>query len=162
MHRSFVLVLGVACALGLGALALAQDSTPPATPDVAVCASPTAGTPAATAPDATPDACATPGAGAAEVTIQMVDIAFVPNEVTIPADTDIVVHLPNAGTAPHNFSVNDKNNPDVPNLGIDVDAGPGQSATITINAPAGDYYFFCDIPGHEPAGMFGTLRVVEQ
>ena len=39
---------------------------------------------------------------------------------------------------------------------------PGESQTITLNAPPGDYYFFCDIPGHEAAGMFGTVHAVEE
>ena len=105
----------------------------------------------------------TPAAGPAavsEVEIGSYDIYFDPNEVTIPADTDVTVLLPNNGVTLHNFSVTAHNNPDVPNLGIDVDLAVGATESITINAPAGDYYFFCNVPGHEAAGMFGTLHVV--
>jgi hypothetical protein len=28
-----------------------------------------------------------------------------------------------------------------------------------VNAPAGTYTFICDVPGHEEAGMVGTLTV---
>ena len=31
----------------------------------------------------------------------------------------------------------------------------------TINAPAGVYYFFCNEPGHEQAGMIGYLTVAD-
>jgi nitrite reductase (NO-forming) len=115
---------------------------------------PVPGTPAAAAE--------TPAAGPAattEVTIGSYDIYFDPKEVTIPADTDVTVVLPNHGVIAHNFSVTDHNNPDVPNLGIDVDLAVGATETVTVNAPAGDYYFFCNVPGHEAAGMFGTLHV---
>ena len=27
------------------------------------------------------------------------------------------------------------------------------------NAPAGEYRFYCNVPGHETAGMVGTLTV---
>jgi nitrite reductase (NO-forming) len=116
---------------------------------------PVPGTPAAEAETPTPEP-----AAATEVTIGSYDIYFDPNEVTIPADTDVTVNLPNHGVIGHNFSITDHNNPDVPNLGIDVDLAVGTTATITINAPANDYYFFCNVPGHEAAGMFGTLHVV--
>ena len=99
-------------------------------------------------------------AATTEVTIGAYDIYFDPMEVTIPANTDVTVNLPNNGATLHNFSVTDHNNPDVPNLGIDVDLAVGTTETIPINAPAADYYFFCNVPGHEAAGMFGTLHVV--
>ena len=82
----------------------------------------------------------TPAAGPAattEVTIGAYDIYFDPKEVTIPAKTDVTVKLSNNGATLHNFSVTDHNNPDVPNLGIDVDLAVGTTATMTINAPAG-------------------------
>lgn len=92
-------------------------------------------------------------------TIELVDIAFTPKELTIAAGTDVVITLMNTGVASHNFSITDHHNPDVQNLEIAVDLQPGQSTTVTINAPAGDYYFFCNVPGHEAAGMFGTLHL---
>jgi nitrite reductase (NO-forming) len=120
---------------------------------------PVPGTPAA---EPVAPAAETPAAGptTTEVTIGSYDIYFDPNEVTVPADTDVTVNLPNNGVTLHNFSVTDHNNPDVPNLGIDVDLAVGATESITINAPAGDYYFFCNVPGHEAAGMFGTLHIV--
>ena len=60
----------------------------------------------------------------------MVDIAFQPNTLTIPANTDVTVSLPNTGASLHNFSIDE--------LGIDVDVAPGDTGSVTINAPAGD------------------------
>jgi glucose/arabinose dehydrogenase/uncharacterized cupredoxin-like copper-binding protein len=100
-----------------------------------------------------------PAGGSASPTIQLVDIAFQPSEFTIPANTDVTVTLTNTGAALHNFSVTDHNNDNVKNLNISVDVAPGQTQTVTINAPAGDYYFFCNVPGHEEAGMHGVMHV---
>lgn len=98
-------------------------------------------------------------ASSTEVEIGSYDIYFEPNDVTIPANSDVTIILPNHGMTLHNFSITDHKNPDVPNLGIDIDLPVGVTETITINAPANDYYFYCNVPGHEAAGMFGTLHV---
>jgi plastocyanin len=92
------------------------------------------------------------GAGAGEtVTVESNDIYFEPAELTISADTDVTVSLPNAGAAPHNFSIDE--------LGISVDIAPGATEETTINAPAGTYEYYCNVPGHKEAGMVGTLTV---
>jgi nitrite reductase (NO-forming) len=136
----------------------ALPTTPtPASPVASPAAQPTepAGTPAGGEGQAQ-------GGEQTDVTLEMVDIAFNPSEITIPANTDVAIPLPNSGATLHNFSVTDHNNPDVENLGISVDVQPGETHTATVNAPAGDYYFFCNVPGHEAAGMAGTMHVVEQ
>jgi plastocyanin len=92
------------------------------------------------------------GAGAGEaVTVESYDIYFEPTELSIPADTDVMVQLPNAGVTLHNFSIDE--------LGISVDIAPGATEETVINAPAGTYEFYCNVPGHKPAGMLGTLTV---
>jgi nitrite reductase (NO-forming) len=85
------------------------------------------------------------------VTVTLLDIRFDPKELTIPANTDVTVTLTNDGVAPHNFSID--------RLNIDEDVASGETKTVTINAPAGEYEFYCDIPGHREAGMVGTLTV---
>jgi uncharacterized cupredoxin-like copper-binding protein len=81
----------------------------------------------------------------------MVDIAFDPKELTIPANTPVDISLPNSGAAQHNFSIDA--------LHISVDVQPGQTGTATINAPPGTYDFYCNVPGHKQAGMVGKLTV---
>jgi uncharacterized cupredoxin-like copper-binding protein len=51
----------------------------------------------------------------------------------------------------HNFSIG--------GLDIDVDIKPGASEETVINAPAGEYEDYCNVPGHKEAGMVGTLIV---
>jgi uncharacterized cupredoxin-like copper-binding protein len=87
------------------------------------------------------------------------DIYYKPNLIIIPADTDVRVATINRGEATHNFSVTDHENPDVENLNISVTTDSGAEGEATINAPEGTYYFFCNQPGHEQAGMRGYLTV---
>jgi plastocyanin len=103
-------------------------------------------------PAASPaSAASSDGNAASETTVTMVDIAFQPDALTIPANTDVTVSLPNTGASLHNFSIDE--------LGIDVDVSPGDTGSATINAPAGTYEYYCNVPGHKEAGMLGTLTV---
>ena len=36
---------------------------------------------------------------------------------------------------------------------------PGETQEIVVNAPAGTYEYYCNVPGHKQAGMVGTLTV---
>jgi uncharacterized cupredoxin-like copper-binding protein len=63
----------------------------------------------------------------------------------------MTVRLPNEGVTPHNFSIDE--------LGISVDIAPGATEETVINAPAGEYEYYCNVPGHKQAGMVGTLTV---
>jgi uncharacterized cupredoxin-like copper-binding protein len=144
------LLFGVLGTMALLGTAHAADGT--ATPGTAGCAtaSATKGAPAGT-----------PTADAKCVEVDMFDIYFSPNYITIPADTDITFHLVNKGAAQHDFSVTDHNNKDVKNLNIAQAVDPGKSMDVTVNAPEGVYYFYCNIPGHEQAGMWGMIKVVK-
>lgn len=111
----------------------------------------------------TPAAGIAPPAGNTAVTLKTTnDLKFDPAEFTIPVNTDVTVTLDDsAGALPHNISIDDhKQNPGLPNLKVSIDVAPGQTAKGTVNAPQpGDYYFYCNVPGHEGAGMFGTMHV---
>jgi plastocyanin len=37
--------------------------------------------------------------------------------------------------------------------------GHGATSTVTANLKPGTYTFYCPVPGHEAAGMKGTLTV---
>jgi uncharacterized cupredoxin-like copper-binding protein/mono/diheme cytochrome c family protein len=85
------------------------------------------------------------------ITVAMHDIFFDPTDISVPADTATEIHLVNEGAAVHDFSIDE--------LGIKVTLNPGESGSVTIEAPAGEYEYYCSIPGHKDAGMFGTLTV---
>ena len=109
--------------------------------------------PAASGGEATPAPAASAGEAPAadSPVITMHDIYFDPTEFTIPANTPVKVSLPNEGAAVHDFSIDA--------LGIAVTVNPGETGEVEINAPAGEYEFYCNIPGHKEAGMVGKLTV---
>jgi plastocyanin len=150
----FALVTLLGVALVSSGAGLAQESSPEASPRSCPKASPSAGVDASptasSAADATPCPEASPGSES-KVDVTSYDIYFDPKEVTIPANTDVKFILPNKGVTLHNFSIDE--------LGIDVDIKPGATEEIVINAPAGTYEYYCNVPGHKEAGMVGTLIV---
>ena len=101
-----------------------------------------------------------PGTGVATVaeavapgaTIEALDMRFEPKEFEVPADTEFTLVVKNAGQIPHDFKCDP--------LGLSTGTiDSGAEATVTINAPAGSYQFYCSIIGHRQAGMIGTVHV---
>ena len=159
---SFALVVLAACGGGAGQEAHEDVTRVPTMSDAAAQATRDAANAPATpegegetptTADATPAADGEAPAAAMTFEVVSYDIYFEPAELTIPANTDVTVALPNNGAAPHNFSIDE--------LGIDVDIAPGATEETVINAPAGEYEFYCAVPGHKEAGMVGTLIVSE-
>lgn len=142
------LALALFATAALWGAAFAADATPP--PAVTGCAQ------SADTKGASPG---TPEAGATCVEIAMHDLYWGANLVTIPANTDVTFVISSDATATHSFDISDHNNTNVKNLKVDLDVDPGKQGTVVINAPAGTYYFYCDVPGHEQAGMWGILKV---
>lgn len=96
---------------------------------------------------------ASPAAGGGEdITVIAEDIKFDQEKITIPANTDVKITLENHGMLEHDFVVDE----------LDLEIGPikgGEEADETVNADAGEYEFYCSIPGHKEAGMVGKLIV---
>lgn len=114
------------------------------------------------APDTLNDPVLPVGPGGS-VTIEAGDLFFVfegqrtvsGGEITIEVpEGAIEVTLQNIGAAPHTFTVDEA-------VGdtTEVFANGGETATGTLQLFAGTYTFYCSIPGHRQAGMFGTLVV---
>ena len=106
-------------------------------------------------PEATPGA--SPVAGGNEIEIGAYDIYFEPKEVKIKADTEVTIKVPNHGVTLHTFIINDHKNENLPFEEISLSIDPGKTEETKLKAPAGKYYFWCDIPGHEAAGMWGYI-----
>jgi len=91
------------------------------------------------------------GGTAQQITVDLVDIQFVPADITVKANTQTTIVLTNTGASEHTFTIAE--------LGIDERLAPAESTEITINAAAGTYEITCEIPGHAAAGMVGTLTI---
>jgi uncharacterized cupredoxin-like copper-binding protein len=132
----------------VGTLTVTESAGASSAPAAAT-AEQSASTPAAE--EATPAEAAAAPAAAEPVSVVSHDIFFDPKEISIPADTDVTISLPNEGVTAHNFSIDA--------LNVSVDIAPGATEEVVINAPAGTYEYYCNVPGHKAAGMVGTLTV---
>jgi len=78
---------------------------------------------------------------------------FDKTSLTAPAGVVTIV-MTNPSSTPHGVAVNGNG---VDQTGSIVSSG-GQSK-VTMTLKAGTYTFFCPVPGHEQAGMKGTLTI---
>jgi nitrite reductase (NO-forming) len=113
---------------------------------------------ATTAPATTPAPATTAAAPAAGATVSVAadpsgQLAFVQKTLTAPAGKVTFVFT-NDAPVPHNFAIKDG----VTDGPTDTISG-GANAKLTVDLPAGTYEYYCAVPGHEQAGMKGTLTV---
>jgi manganese oxidase len=91
--------------------------------------------------------------GATDVDISLGEWFIEPTDVTVAAGAPITFNVSNDGAIPHDLTI------------VDVDETPelagGEEATLELadGLDAGMYRMICSIPGHESAGMTGTLTV---
>lgn len=146
MRRSAPIVL-VTCAIAVLGTALAgcggDDDAPVADPGPATTAPPTA--PATTAPP-TRDSALVVDADPSGA------LAFVQTTLSTSAG-EVTITLRNDSPVPHNVAVRGGSVATEPSLTI----SGGETADLTVDLPAGEYEFYCEVPGHAEAGMVGTL-----
>jgi plastocyanin len=71
------------------------------------------------------------------------------------ASSHVTIDFTNKSPLPHNFTIANAK-------GKVLGATPtfmGGTKTLTVTLPAGTYTYYCSVPGHELAGMKGTLTV---
>ena len=79
--------------------------------------------------------------------------AFAATAATAEAG-EITFKMPNKTPLPHNIAVK---NPELDEKGPVVNQGG--TSEFSVNLKAGKYTYYCSVPGHEDAGMKGTLTV---
>ena len=90
--------------------------------------------------------------GAREVTVVGTEFLFSPEVFTVTQGEPVNVTFVNDGRILHDFTI--------PELGISVQAGPGEEATVGFTPEeAGVYSIVCTLPGHASQGMTATLVV---
>jgi uncharacterized cupredoxin-like copper-binding protein len=114
-----------------------------------------------------------PGNASTEITIEMSDFAFEPEQVAVPAGEEITVTLNNVGSVDHNWiivnsGIQIESESEIPDDRSDFElvssdiVEAGASTTFTFTAPGrGVYQVICDVPGHFTAGMEGRFGVEE-
>ncbi len=93
-----------------------------------------------------------PGTGTVlgRLEIEAFDLGFRPATLSVAAPGRYEVVLRNTGSIVHTVTFPD---------GTRIEAQGGQTATGTVEIPAGGTTFLCDIPGHAQAGMTGKIEV---
>lgn len=144
----FIITAVAIAALGLGLSACGGDDDTSDAPE----------TPAATSTSAGPSATTAPApAGGTTLAVDADPsgaLAFVQTTLTTSAGP-VTITLTNDSPVPHNIAVR----------GGSVDTEPsetiqgGATADLSVDLPAGEYEYYCEVPGHEQAGMVGTLTV---
>ncbi len=104
-------------------------------------------------------ACGGGGGNTVELEVTMGEggaLAFNPNTLTVNKGDTVKVTLVNADPAqPHSFVINELN-------AKSGQVAAGQTKTYTFTASqAGEFQFYCDVPGHKEGGMVGTITVNE-
>jgi plastocyanin len=82
------------------------------------------------------------------------DLAFEQSNVTAKSGR-VTVDFDNKQATPHDVVVQDSSGQ---SLGK-TDLISSTTASTTVELQPGTYTFFCDVPGHEQAGMKGTITV---
>jgi plastocyanin len=90
-------------------------------------------------------------AGSGAVTVVATEFAFDPDTLSFPSGT--TVSLDNQGVIEHDFTVEGHEDD------ILIYTNAGETAEGTVDLPAGDYTFYCTIPGHRASGMEGDLTI---
>jgi len=114
--------------------------------------------PASTAPAATAPTTTAPAKGGATVAVAADPsgaLAYVQKTLTAPAGSD-TFKFTNASPVPHNLAFEKAGTKN--ELGVTKTITSG-SASVTLTLPKGTYAYYCSVPGHEAAGMKGTLTV---
>jgi plastocyanin len=80
------------------------------------------------------------------------NLAWEPTELNAPAGP-VTLELDNPASVPHNIEVEGNGVSEV------TDTITQGTTSVTVDLKPGEYEFYCNVPGHQEAGMDGTLTV---
>ncbi len=93
------------------------------------------------------------GPAVATVSLEAGNTYFKPDKVTASPPGIIEIKVKNVESGIHDLVIRD-----IPGFQVEV-SGEGDVASGKVKLAKGKYEFYCTIPGHEEAGMKGTLTV---
>lgn len=92
------------------------------------------------------------GGGGGSLSVSGKEFSFDPSTLSASADTAFTVEFANTGTIEHDFTIEGKES-------AKLVAKAGSKASGSFTLAGGTYKFYCSVPGHEAAGMVGTITV---
>jgi uncharacterized cupredoxin-like copper-binding protein len=155
MIKRTMIILGLAAALAVGIAACGSSS------DTSTTAADTSASTAATDDgdgdvDAVGNSDTSSGGGEAVKVTAAADGSLAYDESTLNANAGAVdLQLDNPSSTQHDVCVRSDSGDE---LGCSDSTSQG-TADLSVDLPAGNYEFYCSEPGHEEAGMKGTLSV---
>ncbi|HEY6672073.1 MAG TPA: cupredoxin domain-containing protein, partial [Solirubrobacterales bacterium] len=93
--------------------------------------------------------------GAGTVSLAATEFKFNPSDPTVQSG-EVTFNLKNNGRYPHSLEIEDVNGQD---REIEGDVSSGQSETLKVNLPPGNYEFYCPVDNHRQMGMTGEITV---
>ncbi len=115
-------------------------------------------------------ACQTNGTST-QLDVELNDFTITPNQLTVPAGSEIQIRIANKGLVVHNFYImqygvnvgNMFDEEDIASAYWEAEVQPDDTVTLSFIAPdqPNTYQIVCGMPGHLQAGMVGTLDVVK-
>lgn len=97
---------------------------------------------------------ATGGGGTVEIEASPDELAFTTGDVEAAAG-EVTIAFDNPADIGHDVRIEDSSGADIGGTEVVT----ADSTTATVELEAGEYTYFCSIPGHAPAGMEGALSV---
>lgn len=91
-----------------------------------------------------------PQTSQAVLEIHAFEMGFKPQNLTVPSAGLYTIKLVNDGVIPHDITLPD---------GTKISANSKETVTADVTIPAEGLSFICAVPGHEAAGMKGTIQV---
>lgn len=91
--------------------------------------------------------------GAREIEVTAKDLRFSPDAIEVAAGEDVTIVF-TAADVEHDFTLEEAD------FHVGAEAGQTAKGGLRVDEP-GTYTFVCSVPGHEQAGMRGTLTVTE-
>lgn len=93
------------------------------------------------------------GTSASGTQVELTEFKISPSTLTVSKDAQL--NVVNGGTVAHNLSITGKGESKATDM-----LNPGENATLDLGGlPEGTYTMICSVPGHESAGMKGTLVI---
>lgn len=85
-----------------------------------------------------------------DLNINILAMSYSPSKLEVVKSGRYAVNVSNTTTIPHDIVFSN---------GIKLIVAPGQQASTLLDIPNSGLGYFCSLPGHKDAGMFGTITV---